>query len=66
MTIDNAAAALSGEVAGRSTILCPGPGHSPKDRSLSVKLDPSASYGFLIFSHAGDDWRTVAITYADA
>jgi hypothetical protein len=58
MTIDNAAAALSGEVAGRSTILCPGPGHSPKDRSLSVKLDPSASYGFLIFSHAGDDWRT--------
>jgi hypothetical protein len=35
MTIDNAAAALSGEVAGRSTILCPGPGthqriaHSP-------------------------------------
>jgi putative DNA primase/helicase len=55
--IGNAAAALRGQVTGRDTILCPGPGHSPKDRSLSVKFDPSAPDGFLTHSHAGDDWR---------
>jgi putative DNA primase/helicase len=53
----NIARALGGEVSGRGTVSCPGPGHSPKDRSLSVRLDPSAPDGFLIFSHAGDDWR---------
>ena len=47
---------LGGEVSGRDTILCPGPGHSPKDRSLSVKLDPVAPDGFLVHNHAGDDW----------
>jgi putative DNA primase/helicase len=57
MHIGNVAAALGGEVAGHNTILCPGPGHSPKDRSLSVKLDPTAPDGFLTYSHAGDDWR---------
>jgi putative DNA primase/helicase len=55
--IGNAAAALSGEVSGRDTISCPGPGHSRRDRSLCVKLDPAAPDGFLTFSHAGDDWR---------
>jgi putative DNA primase/helicase len=55
--IGNAAAALGGQVTARDTILCPGPGHSPKDRSLSVKFDPTAPDGFLIHSHAGDDWR---------
>ncbi len=49
--------ALGGEVNGRDSILCPGPGHSPRDRSLSIKLDPRAPDGFLIYSHAGDDWR---------
>ena len=57
MHIGNAAAALGGEVTGHNTILCPGPGHSPKDRSLSVKLDPTAPGGFLTYSHTGDDWR---------
>jgi putative DNA primase/helicase len=52
------ARALGGEVAGRDAVLAPGPGHSPKDRSLSVRLDPNAPDGFLIFSHAGDDWRS--------
>jgi hypothetical protein len=51
------ARALGGERSGRDTILCPGPGHSPRDRSLSVRLDPRAPDGFLIYSHAGDDWR---------
>lgn len=50
------AVALGGEVAGTS-ILCPGPGHSPRDRSLSVTLSAAAPDGFLVFSHAGDDWR---------
>jgi hypothetical protein len=34
----------------------PGPGHSPKDRSLSINLDPSAPDGFLVYSFSGDDW----------
>jgi putative DNA primase/helicase len=55
--VGNAALALGGEVTGRDTILCPGPGHSPKDRSLSVKFSATAPDGFLTYSHAGDDWR---------
>lgn len=55
--VGNAAAALGGNVIGRDTILCPGPGHSRKDRSLSVKFDVTAPDGFLTYSHADDDWR---------
>jgi putative DNA primase/helicase len=51
------AVALGGQVTGTNTILCPGPGHSPRDRSLAVRLDPRAPDGFLVFSHCGDDWR---------
>jgi hypothetical protein len=50
------AQALGGDVVGAS-ILCPGPGHSPRDRSLSVTLSSAAREGFMVFSHAGDDWR---------
>lgn len=50
-----AAARLGGDVAGPRTILCPGPGHSPRDRSLSVTFD--ARGDFVVFSHAGDDWQ---------
>lgn len=50
------AQALGGDVAGAS-ILCPGPGHSPRDRSLSVTLSSEAREGFMVFSHSGDDWR---------
>ncbi|GJE29529.1 DUF7146 domain-containing protein [Methylobacterium organophilum] len=56
LTLREIAVALRGEVAGRQ-VLAPGPGHSRKDRSLSVQLSPSAPGGFLVFSHAGDDWR---------
>jgi putative DNA primase/helicase len=52
------ARALGGDVTGRNTMLVPGPGHSRRDRSLSIKLDPQAPDGLLIYSHAGDDWRT--------
>jgi putative DNA primase/helicase len=51
------ARALGGEAAGRDTVLAPGPGHSPRDRSLAVRLDPRAPDGFVCFSHAGDHWR---------
>jgi hypothetical protein len=33
------ARALGGEVAGRDTVVAPGPGHSRRDRSLSVRKD---------------------------
>jgi putative DNA primase/helicase len=51
------ARALGGRAAGRDTVLAPGPGHSHRDRSLAVRFDPTAPDGFLIFSHAGDDWK---------
>ncbi len=49
------ARALGGEVVGRDRILCPGPGHSRDDKSLSILLDPSAPDGFLVKSFADDD-----------
>lgn len=49
------ARALGGEVTGRDRVQAPGPGHSAKDRSLSVKLEPNAPDGFLVHSFAGDD-----------
>jgi hypothetical protein len=51
------ARALGGEVIGRDQVAAPGPGHSRKDRSLSVRLLVAAPDGFLIHSHAGDNWR---------
>jgi hypothetical protein len=48
------AAALGGEVSGRE-VLAPGPGHSTKDRSMSVRLDPASPDGFVVHSFAGDD-----------
>jgi RecA-family ATPase len=36
-------------------LLCPGPGHSAKDESLSIKLDPGAPDGMLVYSFADDD-----------
>jgi hypothetical protein len=57
ISIRQIAHALGGQVAGRDTVLAPGPGHSRRDRWLAVLLDPSAPDGFLVHSHAGDDWR---------
>ena len=50
-------AAIGGEIVGQQ-LSCPGPGHSSRDRSLSITVSPSAQDGFLVFSHSGDDWRT--------
>jgi hypothetical protein len=44
---------LGGKVNG-DQVLCPGPGHSAADRSLSVKPDPNAPDGFLTHSFSGD------------
>jgi hypothetical protein len=48
------AAALGGDVSGRG-VICPGPGHSARDRSLSVTPSTTAPNGFLVNSFAGDD-----------
>lgn len=55
MNIFQAAKALGGVVARGNTVNCPGPGHSARDRSLSVKLTGGSD--FTVFSYAGDDWR---------
>jgi putative DNA primase/helicase len=47
---------LGGEACGHQ-VLCPGPGHSAKDRSLSIRFSATAPGGFLVHSHAGDDWQ---------
>jgi hypothetical protein len=50
-----AARALGGEISGRDGVVCPGPGHSRQDRSLSVKFDANAPDGFVVNSFANDD-----------
>jgi hypothetical protein len=57
LTLNQIARALGGEVVGRDTVRAPGPGHSKQDRSLSVRLSSTAPDGFLVHSHAGDDWK---------
>lgn len=49
-----AAKLLGGVVDGKDRVLAPGPGHSPKDRSLSVLF---SSDGYAVHSFAGDDWK---------
>lgn len=45
---------LGGEVRG-DQVFCPGPGHSAKDRSLSVTIGKDGQP--VVHSHAGDDWK---------
>src|SRR3954452_18550021 len=52
------AVALGGIISGNQ-VCFPGPGHSARDRSCTLRLSPSASDGFLVHSHAGDDWRDI-------
>ena len=53
-SLQRAAHALGGEVVG-AQVLAPGPNHSQKDRSLSIKFDPGAPDGFVVYSFSGDD-----------
>lgn len=57
VSLPGIARALRGKVVGNQ-VLAPGPNHSAKDRSLSVQLSPGSPDGFIVFSHAGDDFRT--------
>jgi hypothetical protein len=54
LSLAHVAKALNGEISGDS-VLAPGPGHSAKDRSLSIKFDNGAPGGFVVHSFAGDD-----------
>jgi putative DNA primase/helicase len=47
---------LGGEPCGQH-VLCPGPGHSTRDRSLRVTPDANAPDGFKVHSFCHDDWR---------
>jgi hypothetical protein len=53
-TLQEIARALGGEISGDQA-LAPGPGHSPRDRSLCVKLSGEDPSGFIVHSFAGDD-----------
>ena len=55
-SIAKVAELLGGDVQGAG-VLCPGPGHSGGDRSLSVKPDLADRDGFVTYSFAGDDWK---------
>ena len=56
MTLDphTIALALGGIVTSKTSVLVPGHGHSRSDRSLSIKIDPTAPDGILVHSFAGD------------
>jgi hypothetical protein len=52
MSLEAAARALSGDIR-NGQVVCPGPGHSPRDRSLAVRFN--AGGGYVVHSFAGDD-----------
>lgn len=54
LDIKNAARLLGGDARG-NRILCPGPGHTRRDRSLSITFHADGS--FTVNSFAGDDWQ---------
>jgi putative DNA primase/helicase len=56
LSLQSIARALGGEVSGRR-VLAPGPGHSPKDRSLAISISNYAPDGFVLHSFANDHWK---------
>lgn len=54
MSISLKAQLLGGVVVKPDQVLCPGPGHSPKDLSLSVRFSGDT---ILVHSFAGQDWQ---------
>jgi putative DNA primase/helicase len=50
--LDTAARALGGDIRS-GQVVCPGPRHSPRDRSLAVRFH--AGGGYVVHSFAGDD-----------
>ena len=61
-TLQSWARALGGEVSG-DQVLCPGPGHSPKDRSLSVKIgkDGQPVVSFVTLATIGKPAATTCV-----
>jgi putative DNA primase/helicase len=56
ITLQQLRAALGGEISGNQ-VLCPGPGHPTRDRSLAVR--PTSDGGFIVHTFsAADDWKT--------
>ncbi len=56
MDLRTIAAALGGKIRGQ-WVYAPGPGHSSRDRSMAIRLDPNAPEGFRVHSFSGDDFR---------
>jgi hypothetical protein len=52
MSLDAAARALGGDIR-NGQVVCPGPSHSPRDRSLAVRFYGGG--GYVVHSFAGDD-----------
>ena len=48
---------LGGNVIARDQVAFPGPGHSRRDRSCTLRVSPNAPEGWIVFGHAGDDWQ---------
>jgi hypothetical protein len=57
--IRQVAVKLGGEASGPNSVLIPGPGHSPRDRSLSVRFDARVRGGFSVYSQCGDELEGV-------
>jgi putative DNA primase/helicase len=55
LSAKHVARALGGDAIGFNQVSAPGPNHTARDRSLSIRLEPSAPSGFIVHSHAGDD-----------
>jgi putative DNA primase/helicase len=53
-SIREIAAALGGDVINCTSCNVPGPGHSKRDRSLTIRIDRDR---LIVHSHAGDDWK---------
>jgi len=47
---------LGGDVVA-GQVIAPGPSHSPRDRSLAIRPSVTSQFGFIVHSHAGDDWH---------
>jgi hypothetical protein len=56
---------FGGTVIPPCSCLIPGPGHSRRDRSLSVRIDPGHPRGYLVDSKAGDPWQE-CVDYIEA
>lgn len=63
LSIRQIAAILGGDVINRTSCNVPGPGHSKRDRSLTITVDRGR---LIVHSHAGDDWKVCKDYVEDA